>query len=116
NLQKIKKEDDEGRFYMETSDHLYRNDGTKFTDVTINSGILNKEFSLSASIGDYNNDGWLDVFVANDFITPDKMYINNQNGTFTNQANARLKHTSYSSMGSDYADVNNDFLPDLLVL
>ncbi|WP_026753451.1 VCBS repeat-containing protein [Sediminibacter sp. Hel_I_10] len=103
-------------FYPQTSDHLYRNDGTKFTDVTMNSGIVNKEFSLSASIGDYNNDGWLDVFVANDFITPDKLYINNKNGTFSNQINTNLKHITYSSMGSDFADINNDFLPDLMVL
>lgn len=102
--------------YPQTSDHLYRNDGTKFTDVTRESGIVNKEFSLSASIGDYNNDGWLDVFVANDFITPDKLYINNKNGTFSNQINTQLKHITYSSMGSDFADINNDFLPDLMVL
>lgn len=103
-------------FYPQTSDHLYRNDGNRFTDVTINSGIMNKEFSLSAAIGDYNNDGWLDVFVANDFITPDKLYINNKNGTFSNQIDQRLKHISYSSMGSDIADINNDLLPDLMVL
>mgnify|MGYP003700619789 CR=1 FL=1 len=103
-------------FYPQTSDHLYRNDGNKFTDVTINSGLMNKEFSLSAAIGDYNNDGWLDVFVANDFITPDKLYINNKNGTFSNQIDQRLKHISYSSMGSDIADINNDLLPDLMVL
>ena len=102
--------------YPQTSDHLYKNDGSKFTDVTLESGIANKEFSLSASIGDYNNDGWLDVFVANDFITPDKLYINNRNGTFSNQINTQLRHISYSSMGSDFADINNDFLPDLLVL
>ncbi len=102
--------------YPQTSDHLYRNDGARFTDVTRESGIVNKEFSLSASIGDYNNDGWLDVFVANDFITPDKLYINNQDGTFSNRINTQLKHISYSSMGSDFADINNDFLPDLLVL
>ena len=103
-------------FYPQTSDHLYRNDGNRFTDVTINSGLMNKEFSLSAAIGDYNNDGWLDVFVANDFITPDKLYINNKNGTFSNQIDQRLKHISYSSMGSDIADINNDLLPDLMVL
>lgn len=102
-------------FYPQTSDHLYRNDGNIFTDVTLESGLVNKEFSLSASIGDFNNDGWLDVYVANDFITPDKLYINNQDGTFVNQANTRFKHTSYSSMGSDYADMNNDLLPDLFV-
>ncbi|OYX28966.1 MAG: RNA-binding protein [Flavobacteriales bacterium 32-35-8] len=113
NLDNILKDKD---YYPQTSDHLYRNDGYVFTDVTIESGLINKEFSLSASIGDYNNDGWLDIFVANDFITPDKLYINNKNGTFTNQSNTRFKHTSYSSMGSDYADVNNDFLPDLFVV
>jgi enediyne biosynthesis protein E4 len=116
NLQKIKQEDVAGKFYLETSDHLFRNDGNRFTDVTNESGLLNKEYSLSASIGDFNNDGWLDIFVANDFITPDKLYINNKNGSFINQANERLMHTSYSSMGSDFADINNDFLPDLMVL
>lgn len=113
NLDNILKDEN---YFPETSDHLYRNDGNWFVDVTIESGIINKEFSLSAAIGDYNNDGWLDIFVANDFITPDKLYINNKNGSFTNQINTRVKHTSYSSMGSDYADINNDFLPDLLVL
>jgi len=113
NLELVLKDKD---FFPQTSDHLYRNDGNKFTDVTINSGLINKEFSLSASIGDFNNDGWEDIYVANDFITPDKLYINNKNGTFSNQINQRLKHTSYSSMGSDMADMNNDLLPDLLVL
>ncbi|MBA83054.1 MULTISPECIES: VCBS repeat-containing protein [unclassified Leeuwenhoekiella] len=103
-------------YFPQTSDHLYRNDGTFFTDVTLESGIINKEYSLSASIGDFNNDGWPDIFVANDFITPDKLYLNKRDGTFSNQINTRVKHTSYSSMGSDYADINNDFLPDLLVL
>uniref|UniRef100_UPI0018E1F8CD FG-GAP repeat domain-containing protein n=1 Tax=Confluentibacter lentus TaxID=1699412 RepID=UPI0018E1F8CD len=113
NLQNIRRDNN---LIPQTSSHLYRNDGTKFTDVTIDSGMVNKEFGLSASIGDYNNDGWLDVFVANDFITPDMLYINNRNGTFSNQIKERIKHTSFSSMGSDYADINNDFLPDLLVL
>ena len=113
NLEVILKDQD---FFPQTSDHLYKNDGDVFTDVTINSGIMNKEFSLSAAIGDYNNDGWLDVYVANDFITPDKLYINNKNGTFSNQIDQRLKHISYSSMGSDIADINNDLLPDLMVL
>ncbi|MUP44954.1 RNA-binding protein [Gramella sp. BOM4] len=113
NLDAILKDKD---FYPQTSDHLYRNEGSKFTDVTLESGIMNKEFSLSASIGDYNNDGWPDIYVANDFITPDQLYINNKNGTFSNEINKRFKHISYSSMGSDIADINNDLLPDLLVL
>ena len=104
------------KFFSETSDHLFRNDGESFTDITLKSGIRNKEFGLSASIGDFNNDGWPDIYVANDYITPDFLYINNKNGTFTNQINDRFNHTSYTSMGSDYADINNDFLPDLLVL
>ncbi|MEZ4810105.1 MAG: VCBS repeat-containing protein [Allomuricauda sp.] len=104
------------KYFSETSSHLFRNDGTKFTDVTQKAGMMNREYSLSASIGDYNNDGWMDVYIANDFITPDHLYINNKNGTFSNQINTLLRHTSYSSMGSDYADINNDLLPDLLVL
>lgn len=103
-------------YYPEMSDHLFRNDGNKFTNVTLESKIINKEWGLSASIGDFNNDGWPDVFVSNDYIGPDFLYINNKNGTFLNQINTRFKHISYNSMGSDYADINNDFLPDLVVL
>lgn len=99
-----------------TSDHLFRNDGTTFTDVTLTSGIANKAWGLSASIGDFNNDGWPDIYVANDYIIPDFLYINKRNGTFSNQIKTRFNHISYNSMGSDFADINNDFLPDLLVL
>jgi enediyne biosynthesis protein E4 len=104
------------KMFPETSDHLYRNDNNFFTDVTVSSRIINKAWGLSASIGDYNNDGWPDIYVANDYIMPDFLYINNQDGTFSNQLNTRFKHISYNSMGSDYADINNDFLPDLMVL
>jgi hypothetical protein len=102
--------------YPETSDHLYRNDGNNFVDVTAEAKLVNKAWGLSASIGDYNNDGWPDIYVANDYIMPDFLYINNQDGTFTNQLNSRFKHISYNSMGTDFADINNDFLPDLMVL
>jgi hypothetical protein len=106
----------EREFFKETSDHLFRNDGNTFTDVTVEAKIINKEWGLSASIGDYNNDGWLDVYVANDFIHPDHLYINNQDGTFSNQIDSRFRHIPFNGMGSDYADINNDLLPDLLVL
>ncbi|WP_037348705.1 VCBS repeat-containing protein [Sediminibacter sp. Hel_I_10] len=106
----------ERKYFRETSDHLFRNDGNKFTDVTLQAKLMNKTWGLSASIGDFNNDGWLDVYVANDFIHPDYLYINNQDGTFSNQINTRLKHIPLNGMGSDYADINNDFLPDLIVL
>ncbi|MCL6293918.1 VCBS repeat-containing protein [Jejuia spongiicola] len=99
-----------------SSDILYRNDGAYFTEITHPAGMVNKTWGLSASIGDFNNDGWPDVYVCNDFLTPDMLYINNKNGTFTNEILDRIKHISFSSMGSDYADLNNDLLPDLFVL
>jgi len=102
--------------HPETSDHLFRNDGNNFVDVSVEAKIINKAWGLSASIGDYNNDGWPDIYVANDYIMPDFLYINNQDGTFSNQINSRFKHISYNSMGSDFADINNDFLPDLMVV
>ncbi len=115
NTLRIEKKENQ-KFYPETSDHLYRNDGFFFTNVTLPSKVINNAWGLSASIGDYNNDNWPDIYVANDYIAPDFMYINNRDGTFSNQINTRFKHISYNSMGSDYADINNDFLPDLVVL
>jgi hypothetical protein len=106
----------ERAFNRLNSDIFYRNDGTFFTEITHKAGLVNKAWGLSASIGDFNNDNWPDVYVCNDFLTPDMLYINNKNGTFTNQILDRINHISFSSMGSDYADINNDLLPDLLVL
>jgi hypothetical protein len=103
-------------YFRETSDHLFRNEGDTFVDVTLQAKIQNKEWGLSASIGDFNNDGWLDIYVANDFINPDYLYINNRDGTFSDQINTRFKHIPFNGMGSDYADINNDLLPDLVVL
>lgn len=99
-----------------SSDKLYRNDGNSFTEITHKAGVVNKAWGLSASIGDFNNDNWPDVYVCNDFLSPDMLYINNKNGTFSNQILDRMNHISFSSMGSDYADINNDLLPDLFVL
>ncbi|MBV1888353.1 MAG: CRTAC1 family protein, partial [Urechidicola sp.] len=98
------------------SDQLFRNDNGKFTNITKESGIANKAWGLSASIGDFNSDGWMDVFVANDFVHGDYLYINNKNGTFTDEILTRFNHISNNSMGSDFADINNDLQPDLLVL
>ncbi|MFC7358605.1 VCBS repeat-containing protein [Jejudonia soesokkakensis] len=97
-----------------TSDQLYRNDGTRFTKVTGEAGLYNKAWGLGAAIGDYNNDGWEDIYVANDYLEPDFMYINQQDGTFKNTINSSLKHISFNSMGVDYADINNDLLPDII--
>ena len=115
NTLRIEKRENQ-KYYPETSDQLFRNDGNTFSNVTTQAKLINKAWGLSASIGDFNNDGWPDVYVANDYIAPDFLYINNRDGTFSNQINKRLKHISYNSMGSDFADINNDFLPDLFVL
>ena len=97
------------------NDKLYRNDGSKFTDVSEKSGILRDVgFGLSVSIGDINNDGFPDIYVANDFISPDFLYINKGKGTFSEKSNEYFKHITWSSMGSDLGDINNDGYLDRL--
>ena len=98
------------------SDQLFRNDGSVFSNVTKEAGLENKAWGLSASIGDFNNDNVPDIYVANDFLEPDFLYINQKDGTFKDEALIRFKHISANSMGSDYADINNDLKPDLVVL
>ncbi len=96
-------------------DKLYRNDNGKFIDVTRSSGISNNvSYGLSVSASDFNNDGWMDLYVANDYAEPDFMYQNNGNGTFINVVNEQLMHITQLSMGSDTGDVNNDGLVDLI--
>lgn len=100
-----------------TSDRLYRNDGPRgFTDVSQKAGIQNYTYGLSATIVDANRDGWPDVFVGNDYIEPDNLFINNRNGTFTDRVNDYMRHLSTFSMGADLGDINNDGLADLVVL
>jgi hypothetical protein len=98
------------------SDRLYRNEGGHFTDVSQKAGIWNRAFGLSVHTADFNGDGYPDVFVGNDFIMPDFLYINNRDGTFTDRAEQYFRHTSNHSMGADVADMNRDGLPDLIVL
>jgi enediyne biosynthesis protein E4 len=98
------------------SDRLYRNDNGKFTDVSLKAGINNSAFGLSATIGDINQDGYPDIYVGNDYIEPDFVYINNRNGTFTDQYNTYLRHSSQNTMGADLADINNDGLLDIITL
>jgi len=98
------------------SDQLFRNDGNKFTNVTRKAGIENKAWGLSASIGDFNGDNLEDIYVANDFLESDFLYINQGDGTFKDEILYYFKHISANSMGSDYNDINNDLKPDLIVL
>lgn len=100
-----------------SADKLYRNNGKGFfEDVSEAAGIVpDLGFGLHAQVGDLNNDGWLDVYVSNDFIIPDFAYINNGDGSFTDKKEDLFKHIAYYSMGGDYADINNDGLSDLMV-
>jgi len=101
---------------MRESDHLFRNkgDGT-FENVTEEAGILNYGFLLGIMTADLNQDGWVDIYVANDHQEPDCYYVNNGDGTFTNQIHTAVKHISNFAMGIDLADINNDGLPDIAV-
>lgn len=100
-----------------SSDRLYRNEGNgKFTNVSQKAGIMKFAYGLSAIILDANSDGWPDVFVANDYLEPDNLFINNKNGTFSDRVNDYFRHTSNFSMGTDLGDINNDGLSDLIVL
>ncbi|HFA48121.1 MAG TPA: CRTAC1 family protein, partial [Bacteroidetes bacterium] len=99
----------------EKSDKLYQNNGDGyFKDITKEAGLLNFGLSLSATVGDFNQDGWDDIYVSNDFATPDYFYINNGDGTFTDKIKEATKHTAYFGMGADAADFNNDGLLDIL--
>lgn len=97
------------------SDHLYRNnnDGT-FTDVTREAGLLSFGLTLSATVSDLNLDGYKDIYISNDFISPDYFFMNNGDGTFTDRAVEVTGQTSFYGMGADIADYNNDGLPDII--
>ena len=97
---------------------LYNNDHNKFTDVSEKAGIncVRLNYNLGVSIADLNNDGWPDLYISNDYLSPDYLYINNHNGTFTDSIQYMLNATSQFSMGNDVADVNNDGYPDIFTL
>jgi hypothetical protein len=99
------------------NDKLYRNNGNgTFTDVTREAGILQEGYGLGLAISDLNKDGWPDIYVSNDYLSNDVLYINNGNGTFTNKIGEYIGHQSQFSMGNDVADVNNDALPDIMTV
>jgi len=104
-------------------DRLYHNEGIPrgmdhpvFKDVTRQAGIVEDGNGLGVVVDDFNGDGHPDIYVCNDYIRNDLLWLNNGNGTFTNCIGSALRHQSYSSMGTDAADINNDGLPDLITL
>ena len=100
-----------------STDRLYRNNGDQtFTDVSEEAGITIEGYGLGVAVHDFNLDGWPDVYVANDYLSNDLLWVNNQDGTFTNRIADYLKHQSHFAMGADAADVNGDGLADLVVL
>ncbi|HMQ63912.1 MAG TPA: VCBS repeat-containing protein, partial [Flavilitoribacter sp.] len=99
-------------------DKLFRNDNGRFTDISEAAGIKGNPlgFGLGISVSDINNDGWPDLYVTNDYVEPDYLYINNQDGTFSDRLTDYMQHISHFSMGCDVSDFNNDGLPDIFTL
>nr|WP_294946288.1 VCBS repeat-containing protein [uncultured Mucilaginibacter sp.] len=101
---------------------LFRNDWNEalrhpvYTDVTTQSGVTISGFGHGASTVDFNGDGWKDIYVSDDFISNNLLYINNHDGTFTDRSKEYFKHTSLNSMGQDVTDINNDGLADVVEL
>lgn len=98
-------------------DKLYRNDGGHFVDVSEKAGIYGSiiGFGLGVTVGDIDRDGWMDIYVSNDFFERDYLYINNHDGTFSEKLEQELRSTSAASMGADMADINNDGYSDIFV-
>lgn len=105
-----------------STDRLYRNDFDPktghpvFTNVSKQAGITIEGYGLGLNICDINNDGWKDILVTNDFIANDLLWVNNHDGTFTNRARDAFKHTSFTAMGNDVVDLNNDGHPEVVAM
>lgn len=105
-----------------TTDRLYRCDWVEgaahptYTNVSKEAGIQIEGYGLGINICDINRDGWKDIYITNDYLSDDLLYVNNQNGTFTDKAASYFKHTSNSAMGNDVADINNDGLLDIMAV
>lgn len=98
-------------------DKLLENQNGKFVDVSEEAGIYGSVigFGLGVTVGDVNSDGWEDIYVSNDFFERDYLYMNNQDGTFSEKLTDALSSTSAASMGADMADINNDGFSDIFV-
>ena len=96
---------------------LLENRDGKFVDVTQSAGIYSSKigFGLGITLSDYNNDGWTDLFISNDFFEKDYLYVNNKDGTFSEESENFFQSLSLGSMGADSSDLDNDLLTDLIV-
>ncbi len=103
---------------IESGDKLLRNDGEKFVDVSEEAGIYGggNGYGLGVATADFNNDGYTDIYVSNDFHEDDYYYVNNGDGTFSEELKKKFGHTSRFSMGSDVSDINHDGYVDILTL
>ena len=114
---------EETRREMEKEDRIsgnrfYVNNNGRFEDATSRVGIRSSSltYGLGAGISDFDKDGWVDIYVGNDYLPPDYLYMNNGDGTFSDEMGSRIGHTSDASMGVDASDINNDGYPDVVVL
>ncbi|HLL93572.1 MAG TPA: VCBS repeat-containing protein, partial [Spirosoma sp.] len=101
------------------TDRLYQNEGGHFKNVSRQAGILTEGYGLGLCVSDLDDNGWPDVYCANDFLSNDLIWMNQPragNPNFVNQAAHLLKHQTHNGMGVDIADINNDALPDIVVL
>ena len=99
------------------TDSFFKNNGDgTFSRANEEAGILYEGFGLGVAVADVNNDSWPDIYVSNDFLSNDLLYINNGDGTFSNQLNRYIRHSSQFSMGNDIGDINNDGLVDIVTL
>ncbi|HLF36202.1 MAG TPA: VCBS repeat-containing protein [Cyclobacteriaceae bacterium] len=101
----------------EGGNKFFRNDGSRFTDISEEAGIYGSRigFGLGVTVGDIDHDGWADIYVSNDFFEKDYLYMNNHDGTFTENLESCIRELSLGSMGADMADINNDGYPEIFV-